>query len=92
MDQPMKTTSLFMNGRSQAVRLPAAFRFDCERVFIHRDPRTGHVVLSETPPNNSWENFMALRAELGCAPEDFLKDRNQSAQTRDPFSSWSESE
>ena len=30
------TAKLFMNGRSQAVSLPAAFRFDCREVFIRR--------------------------------------------------------
>ena len=29
-----QTARLFMNGRSQAVRLPAAFRFDTNEVFI----------------------------------------------------------
>ena len=30
---------VFQNGRSQAVRLPAAFRFDTKEVFVRRDPR-----------------------------------------------------
>ena len=30
---------LFLNGRSQAVRLPAAYRFDAKEVFIRRDPK-----------------------------------------------------
>ena len=33
-----KSTKLFMNGRSQAVRLPASFRFDCDEVKIRKDP------------------------------------------------------
>ena len=41
-----QTAKLFMNGRSQAVRLPAAFRFDGTEVFIRRDPLTGDVILS----------------------------------------------
>ena len=28
------TAKLFMNGRSQAVRLPKAFRFDCDEVYV----------------------------------------------------------
>ncbi|MBA2597714.1 MAG: AbrB/MazE/SpoVT family DNA-binding domain-containing protein, partial [Chloroflexia bacterium] len=35
-----QTAKLFMNGRSQAVRLPAAFRFDASEVFIWKDPAT----------------------------------------------------
>jgi antitoxin VapB len=30
------TAKLFMNGRSQAVRLPAEFRFEGTEVFIER--------------------------------------------------------
>jgi len=40
---------LFTNGRSQAVRLPAAYRFDTKEVFIRRDPETGDVILSRKP-------------------------------------------
>jgi antitoxin VapB len=29
---------LFTNGRSQAVRLPAAYRFNTKEVFIRQDP------------------------------------------------------
>jgi antitoxin VapB len=36
---------LFRNGRSQAVRLPASFRFEGQEVDIRRDPDTGAVVL-----------------------------------------------
>ncbi|MDR1849506.1 MAG: AbrB/MazE/SpoVT family DNA-binding domain-containing protein [Zoogloeaceae bacterium] len=34
---------LFTNGRSQAVRLPAAYRFAEKEVFIRQDPETGDV-------------------------------------------------
>ena len=44
-----QTAKLFTNGRSQAVRLPAAFRFDTKEVFIRRDPATGDVILSRKP-------------------------------------------
>ena len=37
---------LFKNGRSQAVRLPAEFRFEEDEVYIRRDPVSGDVVLS----------------------------------------------
>jgi antitoxin VapB len=63
---------VFMTGRSQAVRLPAEFRFDTDEVFVRRDPATGDVVLSRKP--SDWEDFFALQdsAEL---PQDFLTDR-----------------
>ena len=32
----MKTAKLFMNGRSQAVRLPREFRFEGEQVYVKK--------------------------------------------------------
>ena len=42
-----QTAKIFTTGRSQAVRLPMAFRFDAAEVFIRHDPATGHGVLYE---------------------------------------------
>ena len=78
---------LFINGRSQAVRLPAAYRFEGQEVFIRRDPETGDVILSRRPQN--WDSFFdALKkAEV---PDDFLseQERNTGFETRDPFAGW----
>ncbi len=79
-----KTAKLFTNGGSQAVRLPAEFRFDGEVVYIHRDPASGDVVLSSRS-RADWQRFMALRAQLAPVPEDFLADRGQPSQPRDPL-------
>jgi antitoxin VapB len=64
-----RKVKLFRNGRSQAVRLPAEFRFDTKEVFIRQDPSTGDVILSRRP--DSWKGFF----ELPAAPEDFLNPR-----------------
>ena len=79
-----QTAKLFMNGRSQAVRLPAEFRFEGKEVFIRRDSDTGDVVLSRK--DRSWDRFFALLKDAQ-APDDFLtpEDRQQGAQDRDPF-------
>ena len=79
-----KTAKLFTNGGSQAVRLPAEFRFDGEVVYIHRDPASGDVVLSSRS-RADWQHFMALRAQLPPVPEDFLADREQPSEQRDPL-------
>ena len=85
-----KTARIFMNGGSQAVRLPAEFRFDVSEVYVRRDPRTGDVVLSSRPAK-SWANFFALRDKhAGVVPDDFLADRSVTPQERDPFSDWKE--
>jgi antitoxin VapB len=80
-----QTAKVFVNGRSQAVRLPAAFRFDTDEVFIRRDPETGDVILSRKP--DSWNEFLALVAQ-GGVPDNFLDaaDRAQMARgNRDPL-------
>jgi antitoxin VapB len=78
---------LFKNGRSQAVRLPAAFRFDGDKVYVRRDPTSGDVILSAKP--RSLSRFFAALAE-GRAPEDFLSraERNQETNERDPLEGW----
>lgn len=67
-----QTAKLFRNGRSQAVRLPAEFRFSGSEVYVRRDPATGDVILSHRP--DSWQDFFDLTAELHL-PDDFLSDR-----------------
>jgi len=65
-----RTAKLFRNGRSQAVRLPSAFRFEGSEVFIRRDQATGDVILSRRP--ESWEEFFELAKDV---PEEFMADR-----------------
>ena len=48
------TAKVFMNGRSQAVRLPQEFRFNCDKVAVRREG--ANVVLS--PLYSSWEEFL----------------------------------
>ena len=83
-----QVAKLFTNGRSQAVRLPVAFRFDTKEVYIRQDTETGDVILSRKPA--TWDDFfVALKG--ADVPDDFLneKERNQSEQNRDPFEGWS---
>lgn len=79
-----KTAKLFTNGGSQAVRLPAEFRFEGDVVHIHRDEASGDVVLSSRT-RADWGRFMALRSQLPPVPEDFLADRSQPAEERNPL-------
>ena len=84
-----QTAKLFTNGRSQAVRLPAAFRFNTKEVFIRQDPKTGDVILSRKP--TTWDGFFtALQAAE--VPQDFLSDaeRAQGSHDRDPLEGWRE--
>lgn len=84
-----QVAKLFTNGRSQAVRLPLAYRFDTKEVFIRQDPETGDVILSRKPA--TWDGFFAALKDADV-PADFLakKARNQGTQDRDPFEGWNE--
>lgn len=78
-----QTAKLFANGRSQAVRLPAEFRFEGGEVYIRRDPLTGDVILSSHAGWTSWDEFLARR-DLSAVPADFMAERWQPpAQSRD---------
>ena len=78
-----RIAKVFRNGRSQAVRLPAEFRFDSKEVYVRRDAATGDVILSRRP--NDWESFFDLLSTL-TVPADFMVDRNDDApQRRDPI-------
>lgn len=77
------SAKLFMNGRSQAVRLPVNYRFDCDEVYIRKDPETGDVVISKKP--GSWNDFFKLMETINV-PDDFLVERdNEIPQERDLF-------
>lgn len=77
------TAKLFMNGRSQAVRLPVKFRFDCEEVYIRKDPETNDIIISQKP--GSWDDFFQLMETIDI-PDDFMVGRDQETpQNRDLF-------
>ena len=78
------TAKIFMNGRSQAVRLPAEYRFESSEVYIRKDARTGDVILSARP--DGWHELFDMIAQ-GGVPDDFLSDhdRQQNGHDRDPF-------
>lgn len=66
----MQRAKLFMNRRSQAVRLPAEFRFEGSEVYIRRDPLSGDVILSAKGAWSSWDEFLAGQAP-SAVPEIF---------------------
>ncbi len=79
-----RTAKLFRNGASQAVRLPAEFRFEGDEVYATRDEATGDVTLSRRPGARSWSEFFALMRTIDV-PEDFMAERpmNVLPQERD---------
>ena len=82
MAQTLKAR-VFMTGRSQAVRIPAEFRFKTDEVYVRHDPQTGDLILSPSP--ETWQEIFAAidRAQF---PPEFLADRQQgTAETREPL-------
>jgi len=74
-----KTAKLFKNGGSQAVRLPADFRFPGDEVIIER---VGDTVILRPKPTN-WDAFFARKTKV---PADFMTERNDPApQDRELF-------
>jgi antitoxin VapB len=84
----MKKARLFSNGGSQAVRLPAEFRFEGDHVYVRRDEATGDVVLSNREIS-TWKQFQELQRSLGMPAGELTRDPLNS-ETRNPFEGWSE--
>jgi antitoxin VapB len=64
-----QTAKIFMNGRSQAVRLPKEYRFDTDEVYISKQ---GHnIIISAKKP--TWDEFFDSKSSFD---DDFLKDRD----------------
>ncbi|MGA8838389.1 MAG: type II toxin-antitoxin system VapB family antitoxin [Candidatus Sulfotelmatobacter sp.] len=55
MPTPHRKAKLFMNNRSQAVRLPKDFQFNTQEVFIRKEG--SDVVLSPRP--TAWSSYLA---------------------------------
>lgn len=63
----MQTAKLFINGRSQAVRLPKAFRFEgVNEVLIERD---GDAVILRPSTRPSIEKLIASLDEFESFPD-----------------------
>ncbi len=63
-----QTAKLFNTGRSQAVRLPKAFRFEGKEVFIRKEGDC--VILSKKP--ESWDDFFNSPIQVSA---DFMQER-----------------
>lgn len=75
----MQTAKLFINGRSQAVRLPQEFRFSGDDVFINK---IGNIVIL-IPRDDPWTSLVN---SLDQFTDDFMKTRNQPPQdSREPL-------
>ena len=69
----MQTAKIFLNGRSQAVRLPKDFRFTENDVFIKK---IGKMVVL-LPKDDPWSS---LFNSLDQFTDDFMESRDQPRQ------------
>lgn len=72
-DDIMQIAKLFMNGRSQAVRLPKEYQFEGKDVFIQRH---GDAVIL-MPHDKAWETFMH---GLNSFSDDFMEGGRDQGQ------------
>ena len=67
----MKTAKLFVNGRSQAVRLPKAYRFEGDEVYIKKTVEGVLLIPKNRSVWDIWEqNIMKYS-------EPFMTERNK---------------
>ena len=67
----METAKLFANGRSQTVRLPKAFRFEGNEVYIKKVPEGVLLIPRKQSVWDNWEkNLMKYE-------KPFMIERNQ---------------
>ena len=72
----MEIAKVFWSGRSQAVRLPKAFRFDATEIRIRRHGKA--VILEPVAHDWSW-----LEEVIGPVDEDFASAATEKAVEQD---------
>lgn len=73
----MKTAKLFINGRSQAVRLPKEYRFEGNEVYVKKTREGLLLIPKDRSIWDAWErNLIKYDAP-------FMADRNQPADQQE---------
>ncbi|TBR42861.1 AbrB/MazE/SpoVT family DNA-binding domain-containing protein [Marinomonas agarivorans] len=72
----MPTAKIFMNNRSQAVRMPAEARFDDTVKLVNVRVLGNERVLS--PLENTWDSFFCASTPVS---DDFMNERAHQKQT-----------
>jgi antitoxin VapB len=67
----MDTAKLFVNGRSQAVRLPKQYRFEGSEVFVKKTAEGVLLIPKDSTPWEVWEK------NLKKYTRPFMTERNQ---------------
>jgi antitoxin VapB len=70
MEKVMDTAKIFENGKSQAVRLPKAYRLKGKEAFI---TKVGDAIIL-LPKKNKWDSLIS---SLDKFSDDFMAERTQ---------------
>ena len=79
---PISKAKVFYSGRSQAVRIPAEFRFKTDEVYLRRDPQSGDLILSESPAK-TWKKSSPRSTRLGFLTISWTDRDTRPPQKRD---------
>ncbi len=73
----MDTAKLFINGRSQAVRLPKRYRFEGKEVYVKKVPQGVLLIPKDNTVWDVWER------NLRKYKKPFMAERNQPPNQQD---------
>lgn len=76
MNAPADTAKIFTTGRSQAVRLPKAYRFDTAEVFIEKVGNTVILRPKKDEPNAWGTHLQSILSGWDGMPEEIERDRS----------------
>jgi antitoxin VapB len=74
----MAIAKVFINGKSQAIRLPRNYRVEGTSVYVNR---VGNAIIL-LPMNDPWQGLLD---SLGKFSNDFMENREQSAPQARPL-------
>ena len=63
---------VFLNGRSQAIRIPKDFRVNCDEVYIEK---VGETLVITPKKKNHWDTLFETLDQIDTS--DFMNDRVQ---------------
>lgn len=72
----MKTARLFSNGKSQAVRIPAEYRFEGDEVVIRKTPGGGLLLLPKTISYERLREIGHLGSDIDRPPQEAPESRD----------------
>ncbi len=76
MGKPVEA-KVFWSGRSQAVRLPKAFRFDTDTVLVRREGRALVLEPKSEWPDGYFESFSGVPEDFERPPQGKLERRRR---------------